>query len=530
MHSMYPSHQVFDAVIFGSGLAGLSCARRLALSGKKVAVLEKSKELGGHLLPFERSGVQFEVGLHYIADAGQGSRFSLALDKLDVDLTRVDLDREFETLCFEDAAAENDREMSYSRPVARFEAELKQRYPENSQSISRYFSALEMVWKLMQNVEFPVTNKNVIKSFLKSEGKFRLGRLAFQTLGQFLDQLNIQGKLREILVVHHVLIGVPPSKVSALLHLVVQRYYFENACFIRGGGRAMIDALKHPEVEYQTSCDASFERISDVQLVTTGARFKVTGSDGRVLLARNVIWTPDPRLLSEHFIHGQVSTLVHEKLRRAQAPHALVVGYFATRKSLTEYGLNNRNYWFMGRLDSEASYLESDLKRLAKDSPLYISTGSLRDPEALRPGNKLGAGGVFQAMFLCPPTSELWGGENADGYRVPESKGGFGRHYRVTKEEILKTLTQRIVNYWPALEGELVWCELGTPLTHRRYLNSITLNGYGFAPTVSDLIWTRPGAQTGEDGLYFCGAHIRPAHGIVTALLNGVGLADSLGT
>ena len=39
MTNMSLPHQVFDAVIFGSGLAGLSCARRLAMQGKKVLVL-----------------------------------------------------------------------------------------------------------------------------------------------------------------------------------------------------------------------------------------------------------------------------------------------------------------------------------------------------------------------------------------------------------------------------------------------------------------------------------------------------------
>ena len=530
MHSVLSPHQVFDVAVFGSGLAGLSCARRLAMSGKKVVVIERSKNLGGHLLPFERSGAIFEVGLHYIADTARGSHFASALDSLGITLEQIELDTQFETLCFEDESNFAQREISYTRPAEQFALELKSKFPEKTASIEKYFATLELVWQLMRKVEFPVSVANVLKVFWHSEKKLALGKLAFQTLGDFFDELEIFGKLREILSVHHVLIGVPPSKVSAVLHMVVQRYYFENACFVVGGGRAMINALMHRDVEYISNCEASFQRIHSTTGQEEGARFRVTTLDGREILTRNIVWTPDPRLLESHARNICLPTLMREKLKRAESPHALVVGYFATQKPLTDYGLANRNYWLMGTLNSETSYQELDLEKLAAQAPIYMSTGSLRDPEAIRPGNKIGAQGVFQAMFLCPPTSEIWGGDDTDAYRVPESKGGYGRHYRLTKEQILKTLTQRIVSYWPCLEGELVWTELGTPLTHRRYLNSLTLNGYGFAPTVSDLLWKRPGTSTGEEGLFLCGAHTRPAHGIVTALLNGVGLADSLGT
>ncbi len=529
MHFADTSHQVFDTVIFGSGLAGLSCARRLAVGGQKVAVLEKAKELGGHLLPFERSGATFEVGLHYIADMQAGSHFEDSLSRMGVSLEKVALDAEFETLIFDGphfADKNQVAEYSYCTPPAEFAARLINQFPEQKEAIEKYFAYLEIVWSVARQLNFPVSVHDVLRIALKHEHKLSLVFLATKTLAQVFDACGLQGKLREILAVHHVLIGVPPSRVSAFLHMTVQRYYFEGAGFVRGGGRAMINKLMHPDVTYRSGTDATFEKVYDAELVRSGVRFRVNFSENEYIFARNVVWTPDPRAMSKASRGIRTSPLLDMKLARAEAPYALVVGYFATRKPLTDYGLLNRNYWLMGSLDSEQCYLEESPLKLAETSALYLSMGSLRDPEAVEQGNTLGAHGVFQAMFLCPPIAEIWGGENPDRYRQPESKGGYGRHYRVLKEDVLKKLTQRIVRLWPQLEGELVWTELGTPLTHRRYLNSLTLNGYGFAPTVSDLLWKRPSAWTGEDGLFLCGAHIRPSHGIVTALLNGVGLAD----
>ncbi|NBX15734.1 MAG: NAD(P)/FAD-dependent oxidoreductase [Proteobacteria bacterium] len=531
MYFANASHQVFDTVIFGSGLAGLSCARRLAVDGQKVAVLEKAKELGGHLLPFERSGATFEVGLHYIADMAGGSHFDRSLNSLGISLEKIPLDDEFETLVFDGShsAESGDAEnFSYCAPAGRFAERLKEHFPEQTGGIDRYFEYLDLVWSVSRQLSFPVAVRDVLKIAIAHKSRVKLVYLATKTLAQVFDSCRISGRLREILAVHHVLIGVPPSRVSAFLHMTVQRYYFEGAGFVRGGGRAMIRGLMHPQVTYRCNADATFEKIHSPELVRSGVRFCVRMADGVELYARNVVWTPDPRTLNQSARGISASAFLDIKLRGAETPHALVVGYYATRRPLQEYGLMNRNYWLMGSLDSEACYLNESLLKLAEASPLYLSTGSLRDPEAVEQGNKLGARGVFQAMFLCPPVAEIWGGESPDKYRLPESKGGYGRHYRVLKEDVLGKLTQRLIRQWPQLEGELVWTELGTPLTHRRYLNSQTLNGYGFAPTVSDLLWKRPSAWTGQDGLFLCGAHIRPSHGIVTALLNGVGLAEMI--
>lgn len=532
MHRMDASHQVFDAVIFGSGLAGLSCARRLAVRGQKVIVLEKAKELGGHLLPFERSGATFEVGLHYIADTKAGSHFADSLQKLAVDLEQIQLDSDFETLIFDglqsNAVKPKIHKISYCRPVQKFAEKLTKEFPDQASALAKYFDYLDIVWSVARELKFPVAVSDVLKIFLHHPKKMQIVFLATQTLEQVFKACGLSHELREILAVHHVLIGVPPSRVSAFLHMTVQRYYFEDASFVRGGGKAMIAALMHPNVEYRCGTNASFEKIHDRALSAEGVRFSVQLEDGESLFAKNVVWTADPRSMPVSARGVRISSFLKEKLSRAEAPHALVVGYYATRKPLSDYGLENRNYWLMGSLDSEDCYKESDPKELAEKAPLYLSMGSLRDPDAVQQGNKLGARGVFQAMFLCPPTADIWGGENPDDYRIPESKGGYGRHYRQLKDSVLKILTQRILKQWPELEGELVWTEMGSPLTHRRYLNSQTLNGYGFASTVSDLLWRRPSAWTGEDGLFLCGAHIRPSHGIVTALLNGTGLADLL--
>jgi len=53
-----------EVIVVGSGLAGLSCAYRLAAAGRKVLVLEASDVLGGRTASWVQDGMPVESGLH----------------------------------------------------------------------------------------------------------------------------------------------------------------------------------------------------------------------------------------------------------------------------------------------------------------------------------------------------------------------------------------------------------------------------------------------------------------------------------
>ena len=56
----------FDIVIIGSGIAGLSCARRLAKAGRTSVVFDKGRGLGGRVATRRTEGFQFDHGAQYI--------------------------------------------------------------------------------------------------------------------------------------------------------------------------------------------------------------------------------------------------------------------------------------------------------------------------------------------------------------------------------------------------------------------------------------------------------------------------------
>ena len=62
----------YDVVIIGSGLGGLVCGSLLAREGKKVLVLERQAQPGGCMQSYQRDGLSFDTGFHYVGGLAEG--------------------------------------------------------------------------------------------------------------------------------------------------------------------------------------------------------------------------------------------------------------------------------------------------------------------------------------------------------------------------------------------------------------------------------------------------------------------------
>ena len=56
----------YDICIIGGGFGGLICARQLAKAGRSVLLLERQQQLGGCIQSYQRHGMQYDTGLHYV--------------------------------------------------------------------------------------------------------------------------------------------------------------------------------------------------------------------------------------------------------------------------------------------------------------------------------------------------------------------------------------------------------------------------------------------------------------------------------
>ena len=62
----------YDVVVIGSGLGGLVCGALLAREGKRVLVLERQAQPGGCMQSYQRDGLSFDTGFHYVGGLEEG--------------------------------------------------------------------------------------------------------------------------------------------------------------------------------------------------------------------------------------------------------------------------------------------------------------------------------------------------------------------------------------------------------------------------------------------------------------------------
>lgn len=62
----------YDVVVIGSGLGGLICGSLLAREGKRVLVLERQAQPGGCMQSYQRDGLSFDTGFHYVGGLAEG--------------------------------------------------------------------------------------------------------------------------------------------------------------------------------------------------------------------------------------------------------------------------------------------------------------------------------------------------------------------------------------------------------------------------------------------------------------------------
>ncbi len=64
------AYKIYDTIIVGGGIAGLTSAAYLSREGQKVLLIEKNSECGGLVNSFTRDGFHFDAGVRALEDAG----------------------------------------------------------------------------------------------------------------------------------------------------------------------------------------------------------------------------------------------------------------------------------------------------------------------------------------------------------------------------------------------------------------------------------------------------------------------------
>lgn len=519
-----PPNQTVDVAIIGAGLGGLTAGAYLARSGLSVAIFDGHYVAGGCATMFERGKKDqrycFDVGLHYIGDCGPDGGIPTLLRPLGIDLDYLPMDQNgFDTLVFPDF----EFQIPANKPLYR--DRLIAMFPREKRGIDRYLRFLAEVERIARRMDRNAGRMDK-GAFLDVVLHGRLlARYQNATLATFLDSCTKDVRLRAVLSGQHGDYGLPPSKVSALLHAGLVNHYFSGAYYPKGGGQVIADRIAD-DIEAHGGTIALRHLVEQVIVedgAAVGVRVKPPKGPVFDVRARCVLSNADMKRTMLELIGPQ--HLPDHWVTRAndfEMGGAIFMTYLAVTADVRALGMRATNYWQFDDYDSEGYYAAVDQGHPTPHG-CYITSTSLKDPDT--PGHAPVGEHNIEIMTLVPGHSALWGVSDAAALSPKYRRDEL---YRDRKDVVEANLVARLEALFPTITDNVTFRESATPVTHTRYTRASDGTGYGLAATPEQFLKGRPGYRGPLAGLYLAGASTRAGHGVVGAMTSGQRCAQKI--
>ena len=496
-----------DVVVIGSGPAGLTAAAYLAAAGRRVIVLEQHDLAGGNCTVFRHRGYEFDVGLHYIGDCGEGGLIPsvLAAVGLEDRITYAPMDQDgFDTLVYPDV------EVRVPADWDTYRQRLTLVVPDDAAGVTRCVTVLREVAEQTRNANIPGVETPTLDEW------------GMRTLDELFVKCELSPRARSLLDHWGGLYGSAPDAATVSMHAAIIDHYMRGAFYPVGGGQVIPARL----VEVVESLGGEVRTLACVDeiMVDDGQVSGVRLAGGETITAPVVVSNADYKRTVRELVgaeHWRADTV--ETADEMLMTLALVVLYVVVDIDLTT-GQPNTNYHVFPDWDTEGVYAALEAGQMPDGEMwTYISMASRKDPantELCPPGHT-----NFQIMTLAPRGYGFWGVEDGPthgpSYRRDEQ-------YRAAKKRLTDALLTSAERALGPFRDHIVHIEMATPLTHERYTRSSEGTSYGLQHSPAQSGRNRPRFRTEIPGLYLTGANTVAGHGIAGTILGGAQCASTI--
>jgi len=496
----------YDVIVIGSGVGGLCNAALLSKLGKKVCVLEQHYTAGGYTHVYERSGYEWDVGVHYIGEVHKPwSMIRRVFDSItDGKLEWAQMDPLYDQVVI------GNRTFNYVAGREAFKQEMKFHFPDEAEAIDSY---VEMLSKVSSLVPRFFAGQALPRLAGKLYSKLRdrvLPDYFFKTTHEVLSELTDNQELIGVLTAQWGDYGLPPKKASFMMHAMVAKHYISGGNYPVGGSARIAETII-PVIQQSGGEVFTYAGVEEI-LVKNNKAYGVRLVKGQELTAEAIVSCAGilptvEKLLPETVQkkHGYA-----KQLKKVQASSSHLCVYAGFNGDAESLGLPKKNFWIYPGFDHDFN-VEQFNGDLDADMPLvYISFPSAKDPDWKRryPGKS-----TVEIVAPCKPEwFEKWQGSTWNKR---------GEEYEALKQKLMDRLLKVLYKQMPQLEAALDYSELSTPLSTQWFQWNQEGEIYGIDHTVERFRqnWLHP--VTPVKNLYLTGSDIVTA-GVGGALMGGV--------
>lgn len=453
---------MFDDLVMGSGMAGLSVAALLAADGRRVLVVEAHDTPGGYAHTFEVGAYRFCAQVHYIFSCGEGEAVHELLRRIglvdEVEFHRLDPEG------FDHIVVAGDR---YRIPngLEKYRDRLIRRHPEHARSLRQYFDIIIALGREMDRLPQPIRWRDLLTAPLRFP---HLLRYRGWTLQRLYEHVHLPPRLQTVLAGQAGDYLLPPAEVSLLLHVALVRGYDRGAFYPRKHFRHLVGSIAQ-YIASKPGCEIMLNTAIEQILVERGQVVGVKAKDGRVLTAKRYVSNIDPQRTISLLGDRHVPRAYRKRVAYPYSSGNLTLYLGVRGIDLRDHGFGSWNVWHYPHDDINAIYRRQLVDEDYREPWLFMSTPTLHTDE---PG-------------LCPPGDQILELATSAPYAPwRRLRDTDRRRYNLEKKRVRDRLIQIVEErYVPGLSKHLAIRVMGTPATNARFCGAPEGNAYGVALT-----------------------------------------------